>query len=397
MPDCKTFVSQPIYRMPGTVSNVLSTMRGLILYSAGPLLRLYQSEDSTQNNLDLLRLLFSYQVVYFHCIVLSGAQAHLPPLLDSVDTAVQGFFLVSGYLVMGSYERSKTLVAYFAKRARRIYPAYFAVVVVAAIGLCFASQAGIAEYFGAAWLKYVAANLAFLNFVTPTLPGVFDQNPVAAVNGSLWTIKVEVAFYLAVPILAALMRPGRRLPLLILLYVSSYLYFLFFKVLAIRTGHSIYEELGKQLPGQLRYFVLGIAMHYYHAQIRKYLGLLGLIAIAVACLVDIDGLWFCKPIVLACIIFAIAFGPFLTNIGRIGDLSYGAYLFHFPIVQLAVSAGFFSTTPRLTVLAIFAIVTVLAYLSWHLLEKPFLAKSSHYRQAEGAEPLDQPSFSSNAR
>jgi peptidoglycan/LPS O-acetylase OafA/YrhL len=166
------------------------------------------------------------------------------------------------------------------------------------------------------------------------------------------------------------------------LYLSSYLYYLIFRSLAENTGHGIYDELAKQLPGQLRYFLLGAAVYYYDNTIRKYLGLAGIIALIASCFFVTETLWFWKPILLACMVFAVAFGPLLPNVGRIGDLSYAAYLFHYPIIQLAVRAGMFDTSPRLTIVAIFIVVTILAYISWHLLEKPFLAKSSHYVRAE---------------
>lgn len=362
----------------GILDDVLDPVRRGSKY----LLGVYDTNDIGENNLDLLRLLFSYAVVYFHCVVLSGTRAPPLPLFYSVDSAVQGFFLVSGYLVFSSYERSTGLRSYFAKRARRIYPAYLFAILAAAIGLCFVSQEPVAGYFGAGWLKYVTANLAFLNFAAPTLPGVFAQNLVPAVNGSLWTIKVEVAFYLAVPFLVLAMRRGGHFPVMLFLFVSSYLYFLAFKMLAAGTGHPFYEELAKQLPGQLRYFVLGAAIHYYGAEIRKYLGFMGIGALLISCFFNIDDLWFWKPILLACMVFAIAFAPFLLNVGLTGDLSYGAYLFHFPIVQLAVHFGMFETSATLTIAAIFGIVTMLAYISWHFLEKPFLLKTSHYIQAE---------------
>lgn len=342
----------------------------------------YETKDIRQNNLDFLRLLFSYGVVYVHCLILSGTKERLLPFSYSVDTAVQGFFLISGYLVFSSYERSSTLKSYFGKRIRRIYPAYFFVVLAVAFGLFFVSRENPLGYFGIDWLKYLAANLTFLNFAAPTLPGVFTGNPAPAVNGALWTIKVEVAFYLAVPVVATLMRWGGRLPVIIVLYLSSYLYYVAFKILAEKTGHGFYEELAKQLPGQMRYFVLGAAIYYYDDQIRKYLGLAGIVALVISCFVVIENLWFWKPILLACMVFALAFGPLLPNVGRVGDLSYAAYLFHFPIVQLAISAGLFETSPKLSIVAIYVVVTILAFVSWHLLEKPFLGKSSHYVRAE---------------
>jgi peptidoglycan/LPS O-acetylase OafA/YrhL len=364
---------------PGIPIRILNYSYGYIQRA----INYYDSRDIRQNNFDLLRLLFSFGVVYAHCLVLSGTQERLLPFNYSVDTAVQGFFLISGYLVFSSYEKSSALKSYFSKRARRIYPAYLFVILAAAFGLYFVSQENLIDYFGLGWLKYVASNLTFLNFAAPTLPGVFTENPTPGINGSLWTIKVEVAFYIAVPAIALLMRrSGSRLAVFIILYLSSYLYYLIFRTLAENTGHGIYDELAKQLPGQLRYFLLGAAVYYYDNTFRKYLGLAGIIALIASCFFVTDTLWFWKPILLACMVFAVAFGPLLPNVGRIGDLSYAAYLFHYPIVQLAVRAGMFDSSPRLTIVAIFIVVTILAYISWHLLEKPFLAKSSHYVRAE---------------
>ena len=81
---------------------------------------------------------------------------------------------------------------------RRILPPYWATVVLFAIllGFCSASP----DYFlsGQFW-KYLIANLCFVNFVEPALPGVFDGMEVTAVNGSLWTMKVEWMLYLSMP------------------------------------------------------------------------------------------------------------------------------------------------------------------------------------------------------
>lgn len=205
---------------------------------------------------------------------------------------------------------------------------------------------------------------------------------MTAINGSLWTIKVEVAFYLAVPVLCEIMRPRSKIPLLALLFLLSYAYFATFKFLASSTGHSIYEEIGKQLPGQLRYFALGAAVYYYETPLRKYLGFLGPAAFLVLCFFDMENAWFWKPVLLACVVFAIAFGPFLGNIGRVGDLSYAAYLVHFPVVQIGVSIGLFDASPWLALAAVVVVVTLVAFLSWHFIEKPFLSKSSHYVRAE---------------
>jgi peptidoglycan/LPS O-acetylase OafA/YrhL len=83
--------------------------------------------------------------------------------------------VVSGFLVFMSFERSSSLASYARKRMRRIYPAYFTVVMLCAVGLPQSVRKGSLDYFSLAWGKYVLANLVFLNFLQPGLPGVLPN------------------------------------------------------------------------------------------------------------------------------------------------------------------------------------------------------------------------------
>ena len=78
---------------------------------------------------------------------------------------------------------------------------------------------GIAAAFVATIYGVGAANLIFLNFVHPTLPGVFEGNQLSEVNGALWTLKIEVMFYAAVPLLAWAFRKLGRLPVIAAVYL----------------------------------------------------------------------------------------------------------------------------------------------------------------------------------
>ena len=175
----------------------------------------------TRNNFDLLRLLFAGSVCLVHSYDLSGLPqlAFLGRIL-SPAVAVKSFFVVSGFLIFMSYERSSSLATYARKRMRRIYPAYFTVVMLCAVGLVGVSSQGAADYFSLAWGRYVLANLVFLNFLQPGLPGVFTDNAITAVNGALWTLKIEVMFYFSVPLWVFLLRRLSPLPVLLLVNFS---------------------------------------------------------------------------------------------------------------------------------------------------------------------------------
>ena len=341
------------------------------------------------NNFDLLRLLFAATVCLVHAHLLSGfaALAAFSAILSSV-VAVKAFFVVSGFLIVMSYERSHTLGDYAQKRLRRIYPAYAAVVVLCAVGLVTVSSQSAADYFfSVAWFKYLLANLAFLNFVQPSLPGVFDGNLVNAVNGALWTLKIEVMFYLSVPVLVWLMRRLGHGRILLLAYAASIVYAQVLMGMADRTGSGLYAELARQLPGQLSYFVAGAALYYYLAWFERHAWrcLTGA-AVALAALHWVPplqaSLALLEPLALAMVVVFLGLFGYLGRFGRYGDFSYGLYILHFPIIQLLLHSGWFRDAPGTFLATVLLTSMAGAVLLWHGVEKRWLLRSSHYVAAE---------------
>ncbi|WP_132533742.1 acyltransferase [Rhizobium sp. PP-F2F-G48] len=331
------------------------------------------------NNMDSLRLFFASIVVFAHCYDLTLNAALIPlRTLAYSSVAVQGFFILSGFLVTMSYERSKTLKSYLNKRIRRIYPAYFAIIVLCSVLGVWLTTLSLREYFGLDLLKYLFANLIFLNFLRPNLPGVFDGNLLNAVNGSLWTIKIEVSFYLAVPVICYFIRKFGALKMLIAIYILSFAYKYTFDYLSVTTGRNIFDLLAKSLPGQMMYFVSGAALYYYFDVLMKQ----KLVAFAVGIvLLGLGwGLGFepVAPIGLALVVFSVAFGPYFGNAARFGDLSYGVYITHFPIVQTLILFGAFAANPYLATAGAYVLAVLAALVSWHLIEKQWLSRSSHY-------------------
>jgi peptidoglycan/LPS O-acetylase OafA/YrhL len=341
------------------------------------------------NNFDLLRLIFAGSVLAYHGYELSRAAA-LEPLqqLFSADLAVKAFFVVSGYLVVMSCERSSSLATYGGKRVRRIYPAYAAIVILCALAGALLTTLGPAEYFlSAGWWRYLAANLVFLNFLAPELPGVFAGNTWTAVNGALWTLKIEVMFYALVPVLVWACRRFGAAPVLVSLYAASVAYDLALGALHQSSGRDLWYRLQHQLPGVLTYFLVGAALWLYRDRLRGRWGPLLIVALVAFALTRIVP----SPLIHALleplglgigVVFAAVAVPFLGNFARFGDLSYGLYIIHFPVIQTAVAAGLFKADPAQAFLVCAAATAFLAWLSWHLVEKPFLARRSHYRLAE---------------
>lgn len=335
-----------------------------------------------KNNFDLLRLLFAVIVCVVHAHELSGfPEFGVVTKFLSSGVAVKAFFVVSGFLIFMSYERSSTISSYVSKRVRRIYPAYFTVVTICAMSLVLVSSKTYPEYFSTTWLRYLAANLSFLNFFQPELPGVFDGNRISAVNGALWTLKIEVMFYCCVPFIVWLCKKWSVLPVLVCCYVLSLLY------TYLVSPYS--AELARQLPGQLSYFIGGAFFYYFLAFLERYV-LLFLVAAVTVVLIEISPL---EPFALATIVIFFALYCYVGNFGKYGDFSYGYYILHFPIIQLYLWSGWLHGQPWTFLLVVLVTTALGAVAMWHLVEKRWLARSSHYigGSQETAQPVTVPS------
>ncbi|MGK6320522.1 acyltransferase family protein [Sphingomonas sp. DT-204] len=344
------------------------------------------SSAPSVNNLDLVRFVLASTVFISHAHDLSTLdQLSVLSSLFSSTMAVQAFFVISGFLIFQSYDRSSTLKSYASKRIRRIYPAYFVIVVTCAIFLGFMSKLPFGDYITNIGLwKYVAANLVFLNFLAPELPGVFQNNTIHAINGALWTLKIEVAFYIAVPICVWLFRKVGRMPVLVGIYLLSVLYAAIMLRLA-ESGHSgAFVELSRQLPGQMTYFIAGAAIYYYFDYFRGRTILMLASGLALLFLSTYMLELVLRPLGVALCVMGVAFGPYFGRFGRYGDFSYGIYIVHFPILQTMISLGFLQREPVAFVLVSTAVVLLAAMLMWHLVEKRFLRRDSHYRKEANA-------------
>ena len=340
------------------------------------------------NNFDLLRLVFAGSVMLRHLPTLSGApQLEALAWVFPADIAVKAFFVISGYLVMMSWERSASLADYAGKRARRIYPAYAAVVIVCGLGGALLTRYPVAAYFDGDLARYLAANLVFLNFLAPDLPGVFESQPFVEVNGALWTLKIEVLYYACVPLLAWLLMGRRRWWVLAALYALSVAYVLATGDMYARTGAGIWLQLQRQLPGQLGYFLAGTGLYFLRERIQARSAAIAIVAAAALVSVRLAATPLLtialEPLALGVVVIFAATGlPHLGNFARFGDFSYGVYIIHFPVIQTLVATGLFERSLWAGAALSIVLVVVLSALSWHAVERPFLRRRSHYRLVE---------------
>jgi peptidoglycan/LPS O-acetylase OafA/YrhL len=332
---------------------------------------------SRSNNFDLLRLTFASMVVLYHCYDLSGEPAlRWVPLVCSAKLAVEGFFAMSGCLIVASYENSASFLDYIEKRARRILPAYWAALVFTLIiGITFTELPKIVFLRSESTWKYALSNLVFLNFIHPDLPGLFTRNPVmSSVNGSLWTIKIEVMFYLFVPLLVFLCHKYGRWQTLVTVFIFSLIY----KTICEQLHH---DSLALQLPAQLGFFAIGALVYYYYPSFIKHEISVWIVALSsYAAYLFTDWMFF-RVISISLLVMSVGLLLSVSK-GRIksGDFSYGTYVLHFPVIQVLVAFGIFHAYPLASVVFTALAVAILSFASWHLVEKRFLSISGTKKQ-----------------
>ena len=332
-------------------------------------------------NLTELRLVFALIVVLAHLVGLAGID-NAKPLIEifSSEYAVQGFFIISGFLVYKSYANLRNLKVFYVRRLLRIYPAYFCSVVF----FLFLSVLVHRHY---DWWEnfheirsYLFWNLILLNFMKSSLPEIFSMNSVNAINGALWTIKLEVMFYVIVPLLFWL---GRK--------ISHYLLCMFLVAIGVFWGSlldtisntlsvSLPDQLYYQLPGQLQFFAIGIMLfgvtQYTARGVSFYL-----VSAAICLLWVLSGNYesFVVALLLTGLILSVIRLPELSPFMSKNDFSYGVYLCHFPIIQISIVIGLSKLPVLLYTVIIFLIVFAYAALSWFLVERKFLSIGWKYR------------------
>ncbi|MFB9120379.1 acyltransferase family protein [Bergeyella porcorum] len=323
------------------------------------------------NNIPFLRLILAIIVMIRHFIVLNGET--IESGIRFLSFSIFIFFILSGMLVFASFEKNPEIKTYFKKRFLRIYPAYAFVIVFFSIILVSVSQLGFSDYFSGDYIRYLISNLAFLNFLQPCINDVFSNNAICAINGSLWTLKIEVGFYLLLPIMYWILKSYRYKTqniILISIYLLACLYFYY---LAEIKDNYLYA---KQLPGAMMYFASGMLLYRNYHFLRNNIKLFTLPAVVIIVLhLWLTPIYVLFPISLAILVFWLSFSLRTIDISFLkADLSYGIFLFHFPIIQLFAHWEITQQYPILAFILVLIITIGLAYFSWNILEKSFIKR-----------------------
>jgi peptidoglycan/LPS O-acetylase OafA/YrhL len=347
------------------------------------------------NSIGFLRFALAALVILHHSYVLSGHRDPLDRLtrgnLDLGNVAVSGFFVLSGFLITRSAERAPSVWRYLWHRVLRIFPGFWVCLVVCAavIGPFFwlverGSLGGYAGISDQAPLGYVVSN-AGLSINQTRIDGLLAGLPYpSAMNGSLWTLSYEFSWYLIAGALAVvgLLRSRWLALVAVVLLIAPQ---------SLPGGHPL---AGLPLFGYgliSRYalaFSLGILAYVWRHRVPldDRLAIIGAILFAVSLLtktVPVVGV----PAMAYLILWAAWRLPFRRFDVR-WDLSYGVYIYAFPVQQGLALLG--AAMLPVAVLFPLALATTIpfAFASYVLVERPALRLKSWSPRIPGREPAE---------
>lgn len=338
------------------------------------------------NNFNLLRFIAAVLVLYSHSYPLTKGPYATDPLGPIVymtwgGIAVDIFFVTSGFLVTYSFFSRNNIIAFIWARILRIYPALFVAILfcVFIVGLFFTTNT-ITEYlFDPQTLKFFRRNVTLFSGVKYDLPGVFAGNPfMNAVNGSLWTLPLEIKMYTYLGIIATVLVYSQK-------WLGKRILSITFLVIAIisvivNIANHFLSFTTDEFVRLFSMFFIGAAFYIFRHSIflsSRYF-LLALVVLSLSILnKDLFFITYC--ILLPYLIFYIVYIPAgrIRNYNKVGDYSYGMYIYAFP-VQQSVAAIIPGVSVAAMVIIAFSITLVLAMFSWHLIEKKFLKMKGRY-------------------
>lgn len=322
-----------------------------------------------ENNLNLLRLVAALAVMVSHAWPIVHGPGTAEPLEAATGytlgtMAVMVFFGLSGFLIAASWDRAPDAKRFVARRARRLLPALWVMLGLSALAMGPAvTSLGTAGYLAdpGTW-RFLVRN-ALLLPVEPALPGVFTGNPYPAAAGSIWTLHYEATCYLALLAagMAGLIRRRHSLWLLVGLIAA-----------AVAGGDAAHPRIASLLMLGLP-FGFGVAAYVWRDVLA--VGLPGTAMLMLsACAAQGTALY---PVLFtAALVHATLWAGFVPcrwarAWNRVGDISYGVYLYAFPVQGLVQYLWAPETVTAHLMLAAMPVI-VLATLSWQLVEKPWL-------------------------
>lgn len=329
--------------------------------------------EPERNSFNLVRLIAALTVLVSHAIIVRVGVDTLDPLQGPTpftlgQHAVNAFFFLSGLMLSQSIERRPDISDYLWARFLRIFPALLAFgIAMTFIAGPLLSSAPVAAYFADkhTWTYPLAVTLTFGKSAAPLM--LFDNLPYAGqVNPPLWTIKYEILAYL---MLAALSLSGLRKYTLVLWLVPA-------ASLALFMHQASLGEAGVASPlyqfGRYGFcFGLGMIVYHYRDRIPTAPWWLAVSVLLVPAThgTVLEHAAYVVAVAHAAMLIGVRRYGWLTNVTQRNDISYGVYIYHWPVQQallvMVPGIGF------VTLLGVDLVLTaLLAMVSWRLVEEP---------------------------
>lgn len=346
--------------------------------------------DPAHNSLNAIRLVLAVTVIVSHSWLVNGLGA--PPMLNGTDpglVAVAGFFAISGYLVTSSRLRSQSFLSYLWRRFLRIYPAFIAALVVTAFVFAPLSV-WLYSPSNVVWssaVNYVLSNAGLLQQQTVIDHTLINNAFPFVWNVPLWTLFYEAICYVLVGLIVSLV-PRRVL--------ARVLAALFVAVTVASAWLHLWPTayappIAVNAVGLASFFFAGAVLFTYAQKIPAS-GVLATLAVALAVALAAVGLF--EPLAAAPIAYALLYAGSvlpLTRFGSRNDVSYGLYIYGFPVQQLVVLVLGGALLPVWLMSLVSIIFTVpLAWASWLAIERPSM---SHGRRLKDEPGRGDPSIS----
>ena len=334
------------------------------------------------NNLDLIRLFAALEVAISHSISHLKVENISPIFLHFLHffPGVPIFFFISGFLISKSYENSKSIKEYSKNRVLRIYPGLIMVSIIGILSVYLSGYFKEIDVSTNQILVWFFAQITLIQFYNPEFMRDYG---VGVLNGSLWTISVELQFYIIIPILYTLFKffneRKNETILFSLIVLSMFIHFIYYQYKQDYSSLFIYKLLGVTFIPWLYMFLIGVwyqkyFFKVYHLLIGKTFFFL-LSYILIVLLTDVSIGNSINPLLfllLSTVIFSLAYTvPSLSNILLKGnDISYGVYIYHMVFVNIFIYYGLmFKVSYAITIIVISILIAII---SWKKLEQPLL-------------------------
>jgi peptidoglycan/LPS O-acetylase OafA/YrhL len=346
-----------------------------------------------QNNFDLMRLIAAFQVVIVHGIEHLKVDSLYPlAVYLSYFPGVPVFFFLSGLLISAAWERNSNLKSFLGNRIYRIVPGLWFCVFLTCVSIVICSHILNIElsYY---WLSFWAVMQG--TFFPQWNPEFLDWFGIGVANGSLWTIPVELSFYVFLPIvylLSSRLGLGVNKIFIILLIISLTI----FHILILFDPSSDLQILINKLTGfspvpWFWMFCFGVLVQRYMNRVHLFIvdraHIFLLLFIAVSLLgnsldapilfgVSNDvGILNYVSLCLLVLSFGYTFPSLSDKLLNRNDISYGVYIYHMLVFNCLIV---FEIVGIYSFLGGLLLTLILALVSWKCIERPFLRKRKSF-------------------